>query len=205
MLPIVTITVPASVRALCLLADVKADLGITDGSQDTYLNGEIAAASAAVDAWCGRVLARETVQELRRDLALDVVMLTRSPVASIVSVVEDGVTLAAAAYEVDGQTGMLYRLDNDDRRLWRASKLMVTYAAGYLLPGQNGRDLPVDIERAARLMVVTAARKRGRDLSIRSEAAQDVGSVSYLDPREGMEAMPPEVAALLSPYRVWAC
>jgi uncharacterized phiE125 gp8 family phage protein len=205
MRPILTITVPASVRALCLLADVKADLGITDGAQDAYLNSEIAAASRVIDAWCGRVLARETVQELRRDVYLDALVLMRSPVVSITSVVEDGVTLAAGDYEADADAGTLYRLSSDARTMWRASKITITYVAGYLLPSQGGRNLPEDIERAARLMVVTGARKRGRDLSVRSETAQDVGAVSYLDPREGMEAMPPEVAALLSPYRVWAC
>ena len=45
-------------------------------------------------------------------------------------------TLAADNWELDAATGELWRLDGDDRRVaWPAAKIVVAYAAGYLLPG----------------------------------------------------------------------
>ncbi len=43
---------------------------------------------------------------------------------------------------------------------------------------------------------------RGRDPRVRSEAAEGVGKISYLDSRAGAEALPLEAMGLLSPWRV---
>lgn len=199
---LLTIVTPATVTALTDLTAVKLELGISGTAEDAYLQAQIANASAAAMAWCARVFAREVVSEVwRPELALEVLSLSRYPVATISSVVEDGTTLASTDYELDAEAGMLWRLSSDERTAWRARKITVAYTGGFLLPGQTNRSLPADIERAAVLMVAAAYNARGRDPMLRSEGAQGIGQVSYLDPRAGMEAMPPQAAALLGPYR----
>jgi hypothetical protein len=201
---ILTIVTPAASAALTDVNAAQAELGL-DGTEDiTYIQQQIAAASAAIASWCGRTFAREVLREVWRDVSWqEVVSLSRYPVASIASVVADGETLAAEDYECDIESGMLYRLSADERTRWTARKLTVNYTAGYILPGNAGRNLPHDVQRACILMVAAQHNARGRDPLLRSESAQDVGQVSYLDPRAGMEAMPPQAAALLAPYRAF--
>lgn len=202
---ILTVTVPAATFALTDLASVQAEMDLTGTTTDAaYLQTQIGAASAAIASWCGRVFARETVREIwRPDRAAEYLMLARFPVASITSVIVDGTTLDTDEYEMDAETGFLWRLYDDARVWWCGSKITVTYVGGYLLPGQAGRTLPHDVQRACVLLTAAQYNARGRDPLVRSEGAQDVGQVSYLDPRAGMEAMPPQVAALLSAYRSW--
>lgn len=201
---LLTIVTPATVTALTDVQSVQLEIGLSGTTEAGYLRGQIAQASAAISSWCGRVFARETVSEVfRPERCLESLSLSRFPVASIASVTEDGTALASTNYEVDAASGLLFRLADDERTTWRARKVTVQYAGGYLLPDEAGRTLPHDVQRACILMVCAAYLARGRDPMLRSESAQDVGSASYLDPRVGMEAMPPQAAALLQPYRVF--
>lgn len=201
---LLTTVTPATVTALTDVQSVQLELGLSGTTEAGYLRQQIAQASAAISAWCGRVFARETVSEVwRLDSCVESLSLTRFPVATIASVTEDGTALASTDYEMDAASGLLFRLSSDERTTWRARKITVQYTGGYLLPDQSGRTLPHDIQRACILMVSAAYLARGRDPMLRSESAQDVGSASYLDPRAGMEAMPPQAAALLQPYRVF--
>ncbi len=200
---ILTTITPATVTALTDVPSVQAELGLTGQTEAGYLRGQIAQASAAISSWCGRAFAQETVREVwRPDRCVESLSLARFPVTNIASVVEDGTTLASSDYEVDPDSGLLYRLISDERTAWRARKITVQYTGGYILPEQANRTLPHDVQRACILMVSAAYLAKGRDPMLRSESAQDVGQVSYLDPRTGMEAMPPQAAALLQPYRV---
>ncbi len=199
---LLTIVTPATITALTDLASVKLELGVSGSTDDPYLQAQIAQASAAIVSWCGRAFAREVVSEVwRLDAATQPLSLARYPVVSVSSVTEDGATLAASDYELDAEAGMLWRLASDERTDWRARKITVAYTAGYLLPDQQSRTLPHDVQRACVLMVAAQYNARGRDPLLRSEGAQGIGQVSYLDPRAGMEAMPPQAAALLQPYR----
>lgn len=200
---LLTIITPATATALTDAGAVQAELNQAGVEDIVYLQQQIGAASAAIVSWCGRVFAREVLSEMWRDVCWqESLSLARLPVVSIASVVADGVTLSASDYECDMQAGQLYRLSSDQRTRWNARKVTVQYTAGYLLPGVTGRTLPHDVQRACTLMVAAQYNARGRDPLLRSESAQDVGQVSYLDPRAGMEAMPPQAAALLAPYRV---
>lgn len=199
---LLTIVTPATVTALTDLASVKLELGVSGSTEDPYLQAQITQASAAIVSWCGRVFAREVVSEVwRLDADTQPLSLARYPVVTITSVIEDGTTLAGSDYELDADAGMLWRLASDERAAWRARKITVAYTAGYLLPGQVGRTLPADVERACILMVAAQYNAQGRDPMLRSDGAQGIGQVSYLDPRAGMEAMPPQAAALLWRYR----
>ena len=199
---ILTIITPATVTALTDVQSVQAELGLSGTAEAGYLRGQIAQASAAISSWCGRAFAQETVREVwRPEGTLASLSLARFPVTTIASVVEDGTTLASADYEVDPESGLIFRLSADERTTWRARKITVQYTGGYILPDAANRTLPHDVQRACILMVTAGYLAKGRDPMLRSESAQDVGQVSYLDPRAGMEAMPPQAAALLAPYR----
>jgi uncharacterized phiE125 gp8 family phage protein len=200
---LLTVTTPATVTNLTDLASVQSELGLGGQQDATYLGTQIAAASAAIGSWCGRVFARETVRQVwRPEREIECLMLARVPVASITSVVEDGITLDAAAYELDPEGGFLWRLSSDERIAWRARKITITYAAGYLLPGQNGRNLPTDIERACILLVAAHYNGRGRDERLRSDGAQGIGQVSYFEPSTGKPRLASaDAEALLQPHQ----
>jgi hypothetical protein len=135
------------------------------------------------------------VRQTERNVNLPCIILDRDIAPSITSVVEDGTTLAVTDYELDGS--LLYRLSGDYRIQWRATVLQVTYAAGYTLL----TDLPQDLERACLDLCATIWASRGRDRSLRSESADGVGSVSYLDPRDSAGGLPQAIADALASYR----
>jgi hypothetical protein len=201
---ILTIITPATTanQRLCTLAAVKAELGIFGSAENAALDLLRDSASAAIASWCGRVLAEEVVQQLWRPICwAEVLILRRRPVTAISSITEDGVAVAAGDRELDADAGMLWRLSSDARSTWRASKIVASYTAGYRVPDQQDPTLPADIQRAAVLTVAAMYHARGRDPSLRSESSEGVGSRSWLDPRSGMEALTPQVAGLLAPYR----
>jgi hypothetical protein len=201
---ILTITTAATTanQRLCTLAAVKAELGISGTGEDAALDLLRDSASAAIASWCGRVLAEEVVQQLWRPICwAEVLILRRRPVTAISSITEDGVAVAAGDRELDADAGMLWRLSDDVRFTWRASKIIASYTAGYRVPDQATPTLPADIQRAAVLTVAAMYRAKGRDPMLRSVNIPDVGAESYLDPRAGMEGIPPQAAGLLAPYR----
>ncbi len=192
---------PATKRDLTTLDAVKLELEVTDGTADTYLGGLIGQASGAIESWCGRVFAREVVREtVHLTEPAAVLLLSRFPIAAITSpITTEAGSLTPALYEAQDGTGMVYRLTSSGARsVWSPGRILVDYAAGFLLPGDEGRDLPPDIERAAILAVRNAWHTRGRDQTVRSEDVDGVGSFSY-----GLPAsLPADVTDLLAPYRL---
>ncbi len=195
-----TVITPTAKRDLTTLDAVKLELGITDGAADTYLAGLIGQASRAIESWCGRIFAREDVREaVHLTEPAAVLLLSRFPLAAITSVTTEAGSLAPALYEADAETGMLYRLTaSGARSVWSPGRIVVDYAAGFLLPGEEGRTLPADIERAAILAVRNAWHTRGRDQTVRSEDVDGVGSFSYGLP----SSLPADVTDLLAPHRL---
>ena len=194
MLMIVT---PAQSYDLTVLATVKAELGITDRAEDENLARWITQASNIVARYCNCVFAKETVEEtFRRTTLSDDILLSRYPVASIVSVVENGVTLATIDYEVRAESGLLTKLSNDEPACWPSGKIVVTYTAGHSLLG----DLPYGVERATIMLVNQYRYSAERDPQLRSESTEGAGLSSYFD---GLEAggMSPEVRGLLAEHR----
>lgn len=199
----VTVTAPAASKALVTLGTVQAESGL--GSADAAtLARLIDRASAAIAGYLGRPLARETVVETFRDVAgFPFLLLSRWPVASIASVVVDGEALAVGQYEIGGADArQLHRLEADATSDWTAAKVVVTYTAGYILPGAAGADLPPEIEWAALLTVVSGYHLATRDPQLRSEAAEGIGSQSWLDPEPAAHGgLPWAAAERLMPYR----
>lgn len=197
-----TITVPAVSTRLTTLASVKAGLGLIGGTDDAVLSDLIDRVSATIATHCNRVLAKETVTEtFRLTSPAWELMLNRWPVTSVMGVTVAGVDIDAVGYELD--RSFLYRLSGSETRCqWPSGKIVVSYQAGYILPGDNGRTLPPDIEEACIRLVRAAWFARNRDPALKSEEAHDVMAATYWLPGSGDTAsVPPDASGLLSPYR----
>ncbi|WP_111355250.1 phage head-tail connector protein [Rhodoplanes elegans] len=206
------VTTAAARTDLTTLERVKSDLRIEGSAEDAYLRGQIAVATdlitrhlGVVPAGRSRTLGRETlVETLRPDRSRELLLLSRTPIVSIASVVEADETVDAAEYEIeDAAAGMVRRLDADgDPALWATGRIVVTYTAGWLMPGDASADLPAAIEAAAIELVGSFRSARGRDPLVRSESVPGLGDTSYWiqSPMEAGE-LPPSVATKLAPYR----
>jgi hypothetical protein len=223
-----SVSTPAATTALTTLANVKAELSITGTDEDAYLTAKIARVSAQICTYLKvptagdgtRTLGRETlVETIRRDRPLGYdpgwtgtyldrfgpadsgrtrLLLSRRPIVLVTSVVEDGTTLDASAYEVDGAAGILTRLSSDMLAAWAARKVVVTYVAGWKLPGDTGPTMPGDIEDAAIRLIKTGRFARERDPGIKSETIPGPITTVYQD---ATSELPEDVTALLDPYR----
>lgn len=199
-----TVITPAASHALTTLDAIKTELVETGTADDGWFGAAIDRASATVRSFCRRPFALETVREtIRLSAPVGALTLARWPVVSVASVTEGGKTLAPDDYETDADTGFVHRLTgSDQRRDWPATKIVVEYAAGYILPDDPARTLPEDIERAAILLVRSQWFARNRDPLVKAEETDGVGRSEYwIGGPAGGSTLPTDVEALLLPYR----
>lgn len=187
-----TVITPSSEQSLISLSDLKLQLGVTDRSEDDKLLVYSKQATAAVERYCNRRLLAETVEETFR-LSVEKsrpLILSRSPVSSVTTVIEDGSELTDADFELDGCC--LYRLTSDSRSSWSATKIVARYVAGYSLS-----EMPGEYQRAVVLTVNQYKIGSTRDPQVRSESTDGLGSTSYFD---GLDeyGLAPEARGLLS-------
>lgn len=203
------VSMPAASHDLTTLAAVKQELNITSRSDDDWISGQITQFSKAAMAFCGRVFARESLIETIRlprsiappDHLPPPLALSRFPVSTVESVLEDGIELSGTDWELrDADCGFLTRLDGSDRpKKWVPSKIIVSYTAGWVLPGNIGRNLPEDIEAAIISAVKASIFSRTRDQSISKESVVGVGSVDY---SIVSAVLPADALSILNGYRV---
>jgi hypothetical protein len=215
-----TVNTAAASTALTTLDAVKTELGITGTADDAWLQSQIDVASTLCCAYLGVVMAtdgsmrlgRETLTETIRlnrgerrrrfDVRRRDLMLSRWPVVQVNSVTIDGTALLGDEYEVDGASGVLLRLGGGQPSHWVGNTVEVRYEAGWLLPGQPGRNLPNDIEDAAIGLVKVQWYSRTRNPLVKAESVPGVVDVQYRVGATGTNgALPPEVTAKLDPYR----
>ncbi len=196
---LLTVLTPASTRALTTLATVKDEIGITGDEADERLQRWIDEASERIETYLGRVLASETVREtFRLTGAPACLRLARRPVATIATIDVDGVTLASGQYEIDATAGLLHPVSGDRRVRWFGRTVIITYTAGYVSIGA----LPRPIETACLGLVRHRWAARDRDPMLRSLAIPGVVTEQYWVGATGDDGdMPPEIAALLDPFR----
>ena len=202
MIRTLAVATPAASQLLISDADAKAELALTNANDDVWLAAAIAQASAAIGAYCGRsegfgaAQFVDTWRAVRPGRTVEALLLSRDLNIEIVSVLEDGTTLASADYLLDGS--MLRRLASDTPTAWRASKIVATYTAGYDLPA----DAPADLARCCLDLCVRAYNARGRDPGLRSERILDVIAQSWDTPGgDGFKGgLPRDVADRLDPY-----
>lgn len=196
MIATLAIVGPATTRDLTTVGRLAAEL---DAPHMSALPDVVRQASEAILSHCQRPegLLRETVEETFRFFTPQwSLLLSRDLAPAVSAVVEDGVALTSAEWLLDGAT--LYRLRSDRGGAWTARKVVVTYAAGLAA-------VPPDVERACLDVATAILAARGRDRAVRSEAAEGVGNVSYLDPGEGQGFLTAQAHAALGRYvRGWA-
>lgn len=211
---LITITTAAANTALTTLETVKSDLGIESSDEDSYLGRMIGQVTeqicghllvaAADDGTCtlGRESMTQTYRLKSRQENLFISRwLPRNWVMSISAVTENDVVLSDNDFEIDAKTGILTRLSGSRRVCWPCGVIAVDLTAGWLLPDDTGRDLPVSIESAAIAWVKFARANKTRDASLRSENILG-GLYSYqlFAPSDMPNAIPADVAKLLEPY-----
>ena len=211
-----TVTTPSTTKALVSLARVKRELGITASGDDDVVADKIAEASAAIVAHCRvaadqrgrRTFAEEgcsaafdadEIMPIGRDIA-PLILPWRIPVTAIASIVESGVALVPADYQLEPMSALVWRMSAGMRTNWAISSVIVTYTAGWDL---TGTELPSNIAGAALALVKSSWFGRLRDPLIKSEDVPGVGSTQWWVGGTGGDAgsLPQEVVDSLAPYR----
>lgn len=191
----IIVDTPAVETDLTILASVKNELGISVADDDDVLERFIDQASAFIRTYTGRLFQRETLTETLSGTGHIDLYLSRLPVVSITSVTLNAVVVPVAEYTLDKDTiGRVIRHDDGDppaAKVWPlssrpssglsqhiqygsyANNLSIVYVAGYLLPGEVGRTLPEDIERAAMELTKWFFERRADDPSTRFEKIGD--------------------------------
>ena len=196
------VTVAPTTNDLTILATAQRELAtaVTSGMAEL-----ITTASELCAQFCGRMNDRkesefgaQTVEQTERDVDGDCILLLRDIKPAITSVVEDGVTLDADDYQLDG--ARLLRFSDDVQQDWCATKVVITYTTGFILLG----GMPQPIEQACLDVLRSLFYGRGKEAGVRSESVDGVMSISYRDPQPGGGGLPPGVAEALAPWRRWS-
>lgn len=190
----------AGSKDLTVKATVKSELQITGVADDDFLDTLIHQASAQIVSYCGREFARETIRDtFRISRGYGWLQLSRWPTASITSITESGVALAASDYELDAAAGRLLRVSSGAPILWTDELIVVTHVSGWNLLAE----LPHDLERACIDLVKSRYRQRLRDQTIKAERVDGVASFEYwVGDIPGEDAgLPSQVAGVLDQYR----
>lgn len=223
-------------NALTTLARVKAELAIdaSTTTHDDYLTLQINFASQAIESFLDRQLQRvvDTVERVQ-GYGGNRVTLTRTPLESVTSAQIINGTAPFSPIDVSELTienadaGFLYlrtgfpwavprpfgTVARDPLPGHEEKVIEVTYTGGYVLPNDGGtQTLPIDIERACILAVVSAFEQRGRDRDISEEqlmsyrvrygGSSQLASVVAAFPSSPFSS---HVTRLLLPYRRIPC
>lgn len=190
----IEILTPATSLRLAAPADLQAEVSGLSADEAGAL---IDQASALIAAHCGQpfgqVEARETFRPGHRPWPL---FLSRIPVVSVASIVEDGITLPATDWEADLDQGALRRLRSDIVSPWTARKVVVTYVAGYALPS----GAPSGLARGCIMLATALAERRGTDTGLRSESLDGVATLSWRDPGNGGGLLTAEIRQAVSDH-----
>jgi hypothetical protein len=214
---VLTVSTPATSKALTSLARVKAVLQILDETEDLYLGILIDQVSAFVCDYLNVAAADDGSKTLGLETLVETIMLRekrpllqldRAPIVAVTSIIEDDSDTALVAdedYQVIKSTGFLRRMTVESPGLWCARKIVVTYQAGWKLPDQgDDRNLPLPIETAVIDLIKNERDMRTRSAHVKVEDIPDVMRTEYFANIMNVPgAMPPETAAKLAPYVRW--
>lgn len=160
----ITVVTPATNRRITIAEHVKDVLGIGDDdlSLDTLINRWIDQVTSLFEERCNRVFAKQTYDETVKGYGGVRIMVSQLPILTLTSVKYAGTAIDAATYDVDADTGIIYRSAG---WYWTAASshhavgfvpiagsernaYTVRYTAGYRLPGEAGTDpaLPYGLE-----------------------------------------------------------
>jgi hypothetical protein len=206
---------PATTTRLTTADAVREQFAIPASVLDATLEAWIDRVSAQIVSYCGRKFATELVREKLHVDGRTTLYLARLPASSL-TVTEEGVALAEHTdYHVDAESGCITRLDGaDDVTTW-ADLVQLDYAAGYVLPGDESRTLPHDVEHAAILLAgslyanETSASTGGGGSVVKAEDVEGLGRIEYFvsttttsSGNAQARLSHPTAEILLQPYRV---
>jgi hypothetical protein len=199
-----TVVTPATTYRLTTVERAKIQLGFPD-SQDDLVDQLIDHVSEAIARYCNRVLAREEVLETLRS-PRSPIMLRRYPVVSVEAITPYGGTaLLTTQYEYDSESGILRRLSGSCEIPWYCGVIEIEYTAGYLMPGEDGANLPSDLELAAIRALSFNMSRNSINPVVRSETVEGVGSITYATGGSAtsisMSEIGPDAERLARPYR----
>ena len=208
--PLFEVVTAATEHKLTSAANVRSVIGSPSGD-DTLIGTMIDRASALAARYCRLAddgshrptFASEALRATWYKTSLDrgsSLLLPWRLSPSLTTVVEDGETLTSSDYSLR-PGGLLVRMDDDLPICWSMNKIVVTFSAGWTLPTST----PPDIEAAIIDQVKMVYQTRERDITIRSETTQDVGSASYSvvgGDSIGASGLFLSVESALAPYRL---
>lgn len=186
--------------ALCSLADLKAYLKISGNEQDTFLEGLVDSASGAIETFCGRKLKSRTYTDEKYDGdgTMSVLILKQYPVSMVDSLYDDpkgvfgsNTLVDPNSYRLYGEAGIIKLISG----VFSAGtqNIKVTYTAGYVT-------IPYELNLACKILAADyyfkAPAGKGRQGIKTERLAQGQGDISFQQ-----KEIPPEVVALLRPYR----
>lgn len=204
------VTVPAADVNLLTAEELRLAVGLAadNAAKDSTLAPLGLRVSAAIARECAvaqggvapPTLRSETLTEtIRPDVRRAELILSRAPLVSVTSVSEDGVALVPDDFEIDAAAAVLTRLSDDGGpQPWKTARVVVVYVAGWAT-------VPDDLKAAAAALTRFWYFQTGRDPTVRSEEVPDVHKVSFTTPGAAVaeyKAVPPDVAAMLDPYRM---
>lgn len=209
---ITTVITPANSLWLVSLDSALDALGLAadGGTQDSQVGRMIGQVSAAINTYCNRIFVRQSYRSQFRYACNwlgygSPLVLSQAPIAVdgfgvlVLAASEDGTLVDTTEWQVDRNTGMLYRLDSAGAfSSWSGTLISVDYDAGFDL-------IPDDVQAAALDWMSGRWNTRGRDPALRSLTIPDVVSESYFDPAAASASgMPSTVRNTLDQYRIWS-
>lgn len=223
-----TVATQALTTALTTLAAVKTALNVKDTTSDAWLTTQIGVATQVVVNYLGAEMAEDGTRNLGRETIVETldrrsrypwnppfgvvaprreadttIVLAKRPVISIASITENGTAVDPGDYLLSAAVGTVRRLSSGLPTMWPTTLVVVTYTAGWRLPADNGRTLPLDIEQAVIELVQAQWFGRDRDPNIKSEIVTGVRQVDYFfgTPGIGDGGIPDITCTKLNPYR----
>ena len=185
------------------LAEAKSQCGVSGSDKDSVLNLLIAASRQFVENYCGIRIVEQTV-EVECDGWVD---FHRLPIAPLISV--SGITYTDTAGDTQTVATSVYLVNTHDLRpsitlkynqLWPTiqlgSRIKVTAEVGY-------ETVPSDLKSAMLLSVGKHFAMSGRDMSVRSETVEGIGSTQWGGIEQTASQLDKASAILLENYRIW--
>jgi hypothetical protein len=215
------VTQKAPDQDLVSLEDARIELGFPC-TDDAKMKRWITQASAAIASYTKRVWRQETVTETWHSIWFGLyygdwntprpLVLSRYPVSNVAAVSEGDTDLTDAQWLLNGDNGLLYRLNGDcsdqpvvnpltssnpDALLmswWAGNTTSVSYTAGYATTD----DVPADVQQACITLLRHRSTSARRDPALRSIDIPGVQAETYWIGAVGDNgALPPEVTGLL--------
>lgn len=214
----ITVTTPATFTDLTTIAVMERELDLNDTALWALLGDLIKQATFQIQKFTGRVFAHEVVTEGLPGTGTPVLLVTRTPIRSITQITINGTDLPSTEYTIDDtETGsILLHTDSTPPapQVWplsahvvsglslfpllnmESNNVSIQYEGGYKMPGEAGRDLPYDLERACLDLCKTFYLERGENPRTIEQKVGD--SSETLGANSGI---PPHVLSRLIPWK----